>query len=111
MRSEILSDLLAKISITDLWKKLVNNHLLEHILETSDASSASSQARIYLDEFMNQRNQVAHPSGGSFIWPSYDDVIKHIEYFKVLSPVYVIDKSFFNFISTPPFDPKFIFCS
>lgn len=87
MRSEILSDLLAKISITDLWKEIGQQSSVRTYFETSDASSASSQARKYLDEFMNQRNQVAHPSGGSFTWPSYDDVIKHIEYFKVLSPV------------------------
>lgn len=87
MRSDILSDLFAKISINNLWNDIGQQLSIRTLFETSDSSNASSQAKKYLDEFMNQRNQVAHPGGGSFTWPSYDDVIKHIEFFKVLSPV------------------------
>ncbi len=87
MRSEVLNDLFTKISITNIWNEIGQQLPIRTHFETTDPSTASSQARKYLDEFMNQRNQVAHPSGGSFTWPSYDDVIKHIEFFKILSPV------------------------
>ncbi|WP_444660071.1 HEPN domain-containing protein [Flavobacterium columnare] len=87
MRSEILSDLFSKISISNIWNDIGQQLAVRTFFETTDSTSATSQARKYLDEFMNLRNQVAHPSGGSFTWPSYDDVIKHINYFKVMSPV------------------------
>lgn len=87
MRSDILADLFSKISINNIWNDIGQQFSIRTFFETSEAPSASSQARKYLDEFMNQRNQVAHPSGGSVTWPSYDDVIKHVDFFKVLSPV------------------------
>ncbi|MFH7012356.1 HEPN domain-containing protein [Flavobacterium sp. FlaQc-52] len=87
MRSDILNDLFSKISISNIWSDIGQQLAIRTFFETADSTNATSQARKYLDEFMNLRNQVAHPSGGSFTWPSYDDVIKHINYFKVLSPV------------------------
>lgn len=87
MRSEILSDLFSKISINNIWSDIGQQISVRTFFETTDASSASAQAKRYLDEFMNIRNQIAHPSGGSYTWPSYDDVIKHIEYFRTMSSV------------------------
>mgnify|MGYP001366194853 CR=1 FL=1 len=87
MRSEILSDLFLKISISNIWNDIGQQLSVRTFFETADSSSATSQAKKYLDDFMIQRNKVAHPSGGSFTWASYDDVLKYIEYFKILSPV------------------------
>jgi len=87
MRSEILSDLFAKISISNIWNDIGQQFPVRTFFETDNASNAATQAKKYLDEFMNQRNQVAHPSGGALTWPSYDDVLKHIDFFKILSPV------------------------
>lgn len=89
MRADILSDLFAKISINKIWDEIGRQTSIRTFFETTDAVSATSQSRKYLDEFMSQRNQVAHPSGGSFTWPSYDDVIRHINFFKVLSPILI----------------------
>lgn len=87
MRSEILSDLFSKISITNIWNDIGQQIPMRTFFETIDSSTATNQSKKYLDEFMNQRNKVAHPSGGSLTWPSYDDVIKHIDFFKVLGSV------------------------
>ncbi|MFA7444952.1 MAG: HEPN domain-containing protein [Flavobacteriaceae bacterium] len=87
MRPDILNDLFSKISISNIWNDIGQQLSIRTFFETADSSNASSQAKKYLEDFMNQRNQVAHPSGGSFTWPSYDDVIKHIDFFRVLSPV------------------------
>lgn len=104
MRSEILSDLFAKISINKIWDEIGQQLSIKTFFETADSASSSSQAKKYLDEFMNQRNQVAHPSGGSLTWPSYDDVIRHIEFFKILSPV-LLDLGNMK-ISTISFQPS-----
>nr|WP_288837295.1 HEPN domain-containing protein [uncultured Flavobacterium sp.] len=86
MRPDVLSDLFSKLAITEIWTIIGQQMSIRNWFETTDAVFASNSAKKYLDDFMIQRNQVAHPSGGSFTWPSYDDVIKHIEYFKILSP-------------------------
>lgn len=87
MRSDILSELFAKISISNIWSEIGQQTSIRTFFETTDPANATRQAKTYLDEFMNQRNLIAHPSGGSLTWPSYDDVFKHIDFFKVLSPV------------------------
>ncbi|MBD3842937.1 MAG: hypothetical protein IE909_13860 [Campylobacterales bacterium] len=89
MRPDVLSDLFSKLAITEIWTTIGQQMSIRNWFETTDIVFASNSAKKYLDDFMTQRNQVAHPSGGSFTWPSYDDVIKHIDFFKVLSPVLI----------------------
>lgn len=87
MRPEILSDLFSKLGISEIWTTIGQQTSIRNLFETTEAVFASNSAKKYLEDFMTQRNQVAHPSGGSLTWPSYDDVIKHIDFFTVLSQV------------------------
>lgn len=87
MRPEVLSDLFSKLAIKDIWTTIGQQTSIKTLFETVEAGFASNSAKKYLEDFMTKRNQVAHPSGGSLTWPSYDDVIKDIEFFKVLSTI------------------------
>lgn len=87
MRSEILSDLFTKISIKEIWNEIGTQLTVRTYFSTQDPVSAQTQAKKYLDNFMTQRNKVAHPSGGEMTWPSYEDVVEDINYFKMLCKV------------------------
>lgn len=87
MRSDIISDLFNKIAIKDLWKEIGMQTSVRSHFETSDPGQAQSDSKTYLDQFMTKRNSIAHPNGATISWPSYDEVEKDIEYFKMLSRV------------------------
>lgn len=83
MRPPILNDLFNRIGAKDIWVKLGHQAKLQAFFETADASKAQKDASKFLNDFMDIRNKVAHPSG-SFQWPDTKTVMKHIDYFEVL---------------------------
>lgn len=83
MRPQILNDLFNRIGAKDIWAKLGHQAKLQAFFETADASKAQKDAIKFLNDFMDIRNKVAHPSG-SFQWPDTKTVMKHIDYFEVL---------------------------
>lgn len=83
MRPPILNDLFNRIGAKDIWVKLGHQAKLQAFFETADASKAQKDATKFLNDFMDIRNKVAHPSG-SFQWPDTKTVMKHIDYFEVL---------------------------
>ncbi len=83
MRPPILNDLFNRIGAKDIWVKLGHQANLQAFFETADASKAQKDATKFLNDFMDIRNKVAHPSG-SFQWPDTKAVMKHIDYFEVL---------------------------
>jgi hypothetical protein len=83
MRPQILSDLFSRIGAKEIWVKLGQQAKLQTFFETADASKANKDATKFLNDFMDIRNKVAHPSG-SFQWPDTKTVLKHIDYFEVL---------------------------
>lgn len=88
MRSDILSDLFLKISIKDIWKDVGTQLSVRTHFLTQDPSTAQNEAKKYLDNFMITRNQIAHPNGSSGgNWPSHENVLNDIKYFKMLSKV------------------------
>jgi len=89
LRSDILTDLFKIISVENIWKEIGEQIQIRTFFETDNANNATQQAKNYLNNFMNARNNVAHPSGGGSTWPSYDEVLKHIEFFKILGPILI----------------------
>ena len=84
MRPQILNDLFSRIGVKEIWVKLGQQARLQSFFETAGASKAQKDATKYLDDFMNIRNKVAHPSG-SFQWPDTKIVMQHINYFEMLA--------------------------
>jgi hypothetical protein len=83
MRPQILNDMFNRIGAKEIWAKLGHQAKLQTFFETADANKTQRDAMKFLDDFMNIRNKVAHPSG-SFQWPDTKTVMKHIDYFEVL---------------------------
>ena len=83
IRPQILGDLFNRIGAKDIWIKLGHQAKLQTFFETADANKAQKDATKFLNDFMDIRNKVAHPSG-SFQWPDTKTVMKHIDYFEVL---------------------------
>lgn len=83
MRPQILTDLFNRIGAKEIWVKLGQQAKLQTYFETADAAKTQKDATKFLNDFMDIRNKVAHPSG-SFQWPDTKTVMKHIEYFEVL---------------------------
>lgn len=87
MRSKSLSDLFSKIAIKEIWKEIGMQSGIRTHFGIHDYGRAQNEAIKYLDDFMDLRNRIAHPNGGSMTWPSYENVVDYISYFKKLSKV------------------------
>lgn len=88
MRPEILSDLFNRIGAKDIWIKLGQQAKLQSFFETGDSGKAQKEAMRFLNDFMDIRNKVAHPSD-SFNWPDTKTVFGHIAYFEMLGKLIV----------------------
>lgn len=88
MRPQILSDLFNRIGAREIWSKIGQQARLQTFFETADSAKAQKEATKFLDDFMNIRNNVAHPSG-TFSWPDPQTVLKQIEYFEILGKLIV----------------------
>lgn len=88
MRPQILSDLFNRIGAKEIWTKLGHQAKLQSFFETADSSKAQKDATNFLNDFMDIRNKVAHPSG-SFQWPDTKTVFNQIDYFEMLGKVII----------------------
>lgn len=88
MRSQMLSDLFNRVGIKNIWETIGEQAKLKLYFETSDSNNSGNKAKKYLDNFMDIRNKIAHPSP-SFNWPDIDYVRESVKYFFVLSQVLI----------------------
>jgi hypothetical protein len=88
MRPQILADLFNRIGAKDIWSKLGQQAKMQSFFETGDNSKAQKEAQKFLNDFMDIRNKVAHPSD-SFNWPDSKTVLSHITYFEMLGKLIV----------------------
>ena len=79
MRSDTLNDLFERIGAKNIWDSIGQQTSMKKYFITHDPNQAKSEAIKFLNELMNLRNKIAHPSG-NFSWPNTDTVIKQIEY-------------------------------
>ncbi len=88
MRPEILSELFKKVSVTKVWEEVGGQVQVKTHFSTTNSQDAQRKAMDYLENFMRQRNDIAHVST-SVTWPSTSSVIDDVEYFKALGKVLV----------------------
>lgn len=88
MRPQILSDLFKRVGINNIWEKISQQAKLQIFLETHDPAKARKEAEKYLNQLMDKRNSIAHPTS-SFIWPDSEYVGNCIDFLKVLGEVLV----------------------
>jgi len=82
MRPDIIAELFAKVGLKDIWKKIGEQAKIKTYFGTDANQYAETECRKYLDNFMETRNKIAHPSG-SFTWPSNEELKNHIKFFKL----------------------------
>jgi len=81
LRSDQLSEMFRRAEVTELWPKLgANNWLREHF---GGVAAADAAARGKLDQFMEERNQIAH-RGASYQTVGPNVVLDFILFFRLL---------------------------
>lgn len=88
MRPQILADLFKRIGVKNIWDTIGEQAKLKVFFEAHDSKESRSKAEKYLNEFMETRNKIAHPSA-SFNWPEIDKVKNYVEFLKILSTVLI----------------------
>jgi hypothetical protein len=86
MREETFKDLFERIGIKDIWLKIGNQAEVMTFFETADAGEAKNKATSYLNTFMNQRNNIAHPSGTVY-FPDPSQVRNSVQFFLLIAQV------------------------
>ncbi|MCR9294969.1 MAG: HEPN domain-containing protein [bacterium] len=83
MRPPTLRTLFERIAAKDIWQSIAEQACMRTHLGTSSVPEAKSAAMKYLNNFMDLRNQIAHPST-NFSWPDVSKVEEYIAFFEVL---------------------------
>ena len=88
MRPAILNDLFKRIGISNIWEKVSQQAKLQTFFHTHDSGNAKKESEKFLNELMNERNKIAHPSS-SFTWPDHDYVKQAGEFLKTFGIVLI----------------------
>ncbi|TLP66553.1 HEPN domain-containing protein [Microbispora triticiradicis] len=86
MRPEVLAELFKRLGIKDLWRELGKQARLKILLHKQDDAECTKAAQAELDELMDLRNQIAHPTGGT-AFPDPDQVVQMTRYLEALGRV------------------------
>ncbi len=84
MRPDTLNELFERIGAKNIWETISNESRMRLFLGTHDPNQAKTRARKYLNEFIDIRNKVAHPST-DITWPEINVVVTYINFFEELA--------------------------
>jgi len=84
MRSTTLKELFERIAAKEVWTMVSEQATVKAHFETLQSTDAKNKVTKYLDEFMDIRNTIAHPSA-NVQWPDVTKVQEYIGYFEVVS--------------------------
>lgn len=86
MRPDLVRDLFKRIGLDDIWKSVGEQAAVKAHFAIAQSDAASSKTREYLNEVMDIRNAIAHPSA-NVQWPDVSKVSDFIKFFEVIAPV------------------------
>jgi hypothetical protein len=86
MRPDVLADLFGRIGIKEVWEKIGHQAQVQQFFAVDQSEKATSLAKSFLKDFMELRNQIAHPSG-ALAWPRLDITLQHIQFCEVIARV------------------------
>lgn len=84
MRADVLADLFGRIGAETIWSQISEQATLKAFFLEADSKQVEVKARRKLDDLMELRNRIAHPSG-EFEWPSIDALRDYIQYLRLLA--------------------------
>ncbi len=83
MKAKVLSGLFSKINYNNIWADICSQANIRQFFEGADVDKAKSECMAKLDQFMELRNNIAHPSD-SITWISTTEAINYIIFFTEL---------------------------
>lgn len=86
MRPDLVRDLFKRIGLDDIWKAVGEQAAVKAHFAIAQSDAASARTREYLNEVMDIRNSIAHPSA-NVSWPDVSKVSDMIKFFEVVAPV------------------------
>lgn len=84
MRADVLADLFGRIGVINIWSQISEQATLKAFFSEADSKQVETKARRKLDDLMELRNRIAHPSG-ELDWPSVDSLRNYIHFLRLLS--------------------------
>lgn len=84
MRAEILGELFARVGANNIWVQISEQASLKTYFQEADSNKVEPKARKKLNDLMDLRNRIAHPSG-ELEWPSVEALHQHIEFLRLLA--------------------------
>jgi hypothetical protein len=84
MWPDTLADMFARIGVKQIWEKIGEQARVQQFWQVDQSDKATRASRKFLTDFMELRNQIAHPSG-AITWPGMVETIRHIEFCEVIA--------------------------
>jgi hypothetical protein len=84
MRADVLADLFARVGGLNLWSQVSEQASLKTYFQEADSTKVDIKARRKLNDLMDLRNKIAHPSS-EFEWPSTEALRDYLHFLRLLS--------------------------
>lgn len=84
MRADVLADLFGRIGAASIWSQIAAQASLKAFFQEADSAKVEVAAKRRLNDLMDLRNRIAHPSG-EFDWPSVETLRQHIQFLRLLA--------------------------
>lgn len=84
MRADVLADLFGRIGASNIWTQVSAQAALKAFFQEADSAKVETNAKRKLNDLMDLRNRIAHPSG-EFDWPSVESLREYINFLRILS--------------------------
>lgn len=84
MRADVLADLFGRIGANSIWSQISEQATLKAFFHEADSKQVEAMARRKLDDLMDLRNRIAHPSG-ELEWPSVATLHDYIQFLRLLA--------------------------
>ena len=88
MHSRMMADVFKRVNIPSVWPEVGKQASMKSHLNKSTDGECTNEAQAQLDKAMKDRNGIAHPTSAT-TFPDADQVLKVVEYLRVLSQVLV----------------------
>lgn len=84
MRADVLGDLFGRIGCTNIWSQISEQASLKTYFQEADSTKVEPKVRRKLNDLMELRNRIAHPSG-ELEWPSTEALRDYIQFLRLLA--------------------------
>lgn len=83
LKSRMLADVAKRLGIESIWKDIGKQALMKLALETASDGETTKEAQVKLDELMEERNSLAHPTG-DMTFPGPEKVLEGAKFLSAL---------------------------